>query len=92
MVPTAPRKATMARKHGSEAAPDPENDAYYLKLSRLLDAKRNGRSDYEIAETAGMTKQAFSRLMNGRIPDPRLSTITDVLKAIGATLCEYEKA
>jgi len=83
---------TMARKHSGGTSADPKNDPFHIKLSRLLDAKRKGRTDVEIAEASGMTKQSFSRLLNGGVPDPRLSTIMGVLKAIGASLSDYDRA
>lgn len=88
-TPGTPR---MARKHSGGMTPSPTNDPFHAKLSRLVDRKRKGRTDAEIAEAAGISKQAFSRLLNGGVPDPRLSTLAAVLKAIGATLAEYERA
>jgi len=82
----------MARKHGKADPADPKNDPVHDKLSRLIDRKRKGRTDEQIAEAAGMTKQALSRLLRGKVPDPRLSTLMAVLKAINATLAEYERS
>lgn len=39
-----------------------------------------------------MMKQSLSRLLNGRIKDPRLSTIMDVLDVLGATLADFDRA
>lgn len=72
--------------------PPDDPQAVHMKLGRLLEARRNGRMDAEIAKKAEMSPQAFSRMMGGGVPDPRLSTLTAILRAIGATLCDYEKA
>lgn len=91
MPTTPPRSAAMARKQSTKP-PDPANDPPGEKLKRLVESKRKGRTDAEIAEAAGMRPGALSRLLNGGVPDPRLSTITSVLKAIGSNLCEFERA
>ena len=82
----------MARKHSGGEAPDPINDPFHEKLSRLVDRKRKGRSDADIAKESGMSPAAFSRLLGGGVPDPRLSTLRAILKALDATLCHFEKA
>lgn len=82
----------MARKHAGGSTPDPKNDPPHIKLSRLVDRKRKGRQDAEIAEAAGMTPGALSRLLTGRVADPRLSTLKRVLDAIGATLSDFDRA
>lgn len=93
-MPTqAPTSRAVARKHqGGEKPPNPADDAFPAKLSRLIDAKRKGRTDAEIAEAAGMSPAALSRLLTGGVPDPRLSTLLRVLKALGASLADYERA
>lgn len=86
----------VARKRSPKPAappePEPRDDSPGAKLRRLVDRKRRGREYQEIAEAAGMDPRAFSRLLKGRVPNPGILTITAILKAIGATLAEYEKA
>jgi DNA-binding phage protein len=72
-------------------APVPER-ALHDKLRELVEARKGDRSFADVARAAGMTPQAFSRLLNGGIPHPRWSTVVDVLKAIGMTLCDYERS
>jgi DNA-binding phage protein len=84
-----PKAGEMARK----ARPAPkEPDPYHVRLRRLVDARRGSRTYEEIAERAGMNKQALSRLLTGGVTDPRLSTLEAVLKAVGANLCDFEEA
>jgi DNA-binding phage protein len=87
-----PIRKRMARKHHGGDAPDPANDPVHVKLSRLIDRKRAGRTDAEIAHAAGIDKRALSRLLTGGVPNPTLGTLRNVLSAIGSTLCEYERA
>lgn len=82
----------MARKLSPKPDPSSRDDSPGAKLRRLVEKKRRGREHQEIARDAGMSLSAFSRLIHGGIPNPRILTVTAVLKAIGATLAEYEKA
>lgn len=84
--------SAVARKTPPPKPEDPADDSPGAKLKRLVDRKRKGRDYAEIAAAAGMSPAAFSRLLNSGIADPRISTITAILKAIGATLADYEKA
>lgn len=85
----------MARKRSPNPAappePEPRDDSPGAKLRRIVDRKRRGRKDQEIARIAGMSPASFSRLLRGDIPNPRIATIEAVLRAIGATLAEYER-
>jgi transcriptional regulator with XRE-family HTH domain len=69
-----------------------EDDSPGARLRRLVNRKARGRTDAQIAELAGMSDRAFSRLMTGGVPDPRVSTIEAICQAVGATLCDYERA
>jgi transcriptional regulator with XRE-family HTH domain len=80
----------VARKTSDK--PPAEFYPYAGKLRTLLDRKRRGRTDSEIAAAGGLSKQEFSRLLKGTIPDPRLSTVWAALRGIGATLCELDRA
>jgi DNA-binding phage protein len=83
---------TVARKQNPNTLPDPANDLVRVKLRRLFDRKAKGMTDQEIAEAAGMKKQALSRIMTGSTLDPGILTITTIVRAIGATLCDYDRA
>lgn len=81
----------MARRKYPSSRRDPRIDPYHVKIRRLLDAKRQGRTDEEIAAAAGMSPSQFSQLTGGWIKDPRLSTILKLLHGIGATLSDYDE-
>jgi DNA-binding phage protein len=86
-APPSPRPP-MARR----AAPALSDQSIPAKLRRLVDAKRKGRSDQEIAEAADMTPVKLSQVLTGAIGDPRFSTVHRLLKALPATLAEYDRA
>jgi transcriptional regulator with XRE-family HTH domain len=81
----------MAKKRAMPPAPEPRK-AIHEKLRALVDARKGGRSDAEVAAAAGMSRQYFSNLMLGRIKDPRYSTVMAVLDAVGATLSDFDRA
>lgn len=87
-MPCAPPRRAVARK-----TPDtfPVGSVAY-KLHRLLERKRKGREDQQIAEVAGMTPAMFSKFLTGRAENPSLKSLRKVLAAIGATLCEFDRA
>ena len=89
--PVAHRTRTMARKHSGGAAPDPQ-DPFHVKLSRLVDSKRAGRTDGEIAVAAGMSASYFSRLITGDVSNPRFGTVQAILTALGASLSEFDRS
>lgn len=78
----------MARTLPTPPAPD---EPLAAKLRRLVEKRRKGRLDEQIAADAGMTPQQFSKLLTGYTPDPRYSTLRRVLDALGSSLCELEK-
>jgi transcriptional regulator with XRE-family HTH domain len=82
------RQPAMAKKR----PPPRTSKTFQAKLRRLIEAKRPDALDKDIASDAGMTKAHFSDLMNSTRPDIRLSTLRSILKAIGATLCEFDRA
>lgn len=79
---------TMARKAAAAPQPDPR----HVRLKRVVDARKGYRTYTEIAEAAGMDKRVLSRILNGSVPDPRISTIEAILHAVGADLCDLEQA
>lgn len=83
---------TMARKKSGQKSNDPKNDPLHEKLKRLLEEKRAGRTDTEIAEAAGMSRQALSQFMTGRNTNPKLQTLLRILKALDASLSDYDRA
>lgn len=82
----------MARRRQPDTPPDPKNDPAWLKLRRLIDAKANGRTDAEIAEAAGMDPRVISRLTLKGGPSMKLETLQRILKALPATLSEFDRA
>lgn len=87
----AGRGANMARKHTAgtnEAADRPLHE----KLSALVDRRRKGRTDAEIAEAAGMSKSKLSQLLTGAIPDPRISTVKRLLDSLGLKFADLDRA
>jgi DNA-binding phage protein len=83
--------STVAKKRAKAPEPGPRSDVH-RKLRKLVEDRKGDRSFADVARAAGMTPQSFSRLLNGGIPDPRWSTVVDVLKAIGMTLCDFERS
>jgi transcriptional regulator with XRE-family HTH domain len=65
---------------------------FHRKLARLIELRRAGRTDAQIALLAGMSPTLLSRLLNGYTNDIRLSTLTAILDAIGSTLAEFERS
>lgn len=84
----APSAPTVAQKK----APKPTDNTLGAKLFRVIERKGKGMTYTEIAERAGMTPSKLSQLIKGHIPDPQLSTIRRVLDAVGANLCDLERA
>jgi DNA-binding phage protein len=76
----------------SKAKPPGPPRAMHEKLRALVNARKGGRSDTEIAAAAGMDRRAFSRILLGHVPDPKISTILRILDAIDADLCDLEHA
>lgn len=91
MPATKPPRRTVARKT-IKIGPRRPNDPVHIKLRRLINAMDEPPTDAEIAIDAGMDPRAFSRLMLGHVPDPRLSTLRRILTAINATLADFEQA
>ncbi len=71
---------------------DLPHDSVAAKLRRLIDRKRKGRTDAEIAEAANMSPKALSRILLGQIPNPGIETIKTILDGIGLNFCDYDKA
>lgn len=85
-------RLSMARKPHGEKPPDPVHDPFPEKLRRLVEAKRASRTDREIAQAAGISRQAFSEFLTGRNTNPKLQTLLRILKALDATLTDYDRA
>lgn len=56
------------------------------RLRSLL--ARKGYSISDAAEAAGMQRQACWRLVTGKVPDPRFSTVERLVGAVGGTMGE----
>ena len=78
----------MARTLPTPPAPD---EPLAAKLRRLVEKRRNGRLNEQIALEAGMSPQQFSKLLVGHTPDPRYKTLKRLLDALDSTFCELEK-
>lgn len=82
----------MARKPSPITPSDPDPNEFTAKLNRLLEAKRAGRTDTEIAREAGMKKQALFQLTSGDNANPKLNTLMRILKALDASLSDFDQA
>jgi hypothetical protein len=86
---TAQRKGrTVGRKR---TPPDPTSQEWHVKLARLVDRKRKGRTNAEIAQTAGMTPTFFGQVLNGR-KSPNFVSLTRILEVLPASLTDLDRA
>lgn len=89
---TIAEKSKPVAKKILKLTPRRANDPVHIKLRRLMQSKCITDTDAQVAAKAGMDPRAFSRLMLGHVPDPRLSTLRSILIAIGSNLAEFEQA
>jgi transcriptional regulator with XRE-family HTH domain len=87
MPACAPPRRAVAR-----TLPDKSDQSIAAKLKRLVAAKARGRSINDIAEAAGMPASMLSQIINGHTAEPRFSTVYRLLKALPATLADYDRA
>lgn len=62
------------------------------KLRAVLDSKRPGWTESEVADWAGVPRNAIWRITSGTVKNPGVNTIRKILAAVGADLCDFEKA
>jgi DNA-binding Xre family transcriptional regulator len=75
------RPTTMPRKK----QPEP----FHATLKRMM-AER-GYTIAQLARETGMAPQALGNIVRGNTDDIRLSTLTAILAAMGASLAEFEE-
>ena len=83
------RTPRMARTKPTPPVPD---EPLAAKLRRLVEKRRKGRRDDQIAADAGIPATTLSKLVNGHAKNPRYETLMAVLKALDATLCDLDRA
>jgi probable addiction module antidote protein len=74
---------TFAAEYLSAAAKDSENPAVLLMALRHLAEARGGMA--RVAKKAGVERESLYRTLSGK-GNPRLSTLTAVLRALGMTI------
>lgn len=84
-------RTRMGRKR-QPAPPRSPGDPIHYKLARLVDKRKKGRTDAEIADAAGITPTYLSRALSGEAGSMTLETLGRLLAAIDANLCDLEKS
>jgi transcriptional regulator with XRE-family HTH domain len=72
--------------------PDPTSQALHDKLGRLIDRKRSGRTNAEIAEAAGISATHLNQILRGEKANPGVLTVQAILAALPATWSDYDRA
>jgi hypothetical protein len=71
--------------------PDPTSREWHAKLGRLVERKRKGRTNAQIAIASGITPTFFGQVLSGK-KSPNLTTLMAILDALSATLTDFDRA
>lgn len=72
--------------------PDPTSQEWWAKLGRLVDAKRKGRTNAEIAADAGLAENHFNLILRGEKPNASIGSIAAILRALPARWADFDRA